>query len=93
MPLFKYQPYYEYNGATLAEPFREELSEEEARFNIESFFDEIDMQFTEGEAETERHEDGIIGITADITQKECDERVKYCLNNLDLYANRIKVDD
>jgi hypothetical protein len=36
-----------------------------------------------------QQEDGFVSINANITQIDCDERVKNCLNSLDLFANRI----
>lgn len=89
MPVYKYQPYYQYDGPTHSQPFREELSAEECEFNKESFFDEVDRYFDDGEATFERTSDNFIYITTDITQIECDERVKRCLNSLDLYAKRV----
>lgn len=86
MPLFKYQPYYKYNGPTLSQPFREELSAEQAGRNINLFFDEVGSYFTDVGATIEPSGDGFICITADITQQDCDERVKRCLNSLDLFA-------
>ncbi|WP_434026807.1 hypothetical protein [[Pseudomonas] boreopolis] len=89
MPLFKYQPYYQYNGPTLSQPFLEELSADEVKRNIGLFFDEIGSYFADVGATVEPIGGGFIGITADITQDDCDERVKRCLNNLDLFANRV----
>ncbi len=89
MSLFKYQPYYKYDGPTHSQPFREELSTDEVDRNIELFFYEISDYFVDIQATVEQLEDGYVGITADITQEDCDERVKRCLNSLDLYAKRI----
>ncbi|WP_049458538.1 hypothetical protein [Stenotrophomonas maltophilia] len=89
MPLFKYQPYYKYNGPTLSQPFREELNPDQVSHNMSLFFDEIGSYFTDVGATVEAVGGGFIGITADITQDDCDSRVKRCLNNLDLFANRI----
>lgn len=90
MPQFKYKPFYSYNGPTLAEPFREELSEDEASLNVSRFFDEIEHHFADLEAIFEVDEDGIVSISADITRNDCDARVKRCLNSLDLYATKIR---
>jgi len=89
MPLFKYQPYYKYNGPTLSQPFRKELTSDEVSRNMSLFFDEIGSYFNDVGATVEPVGDGFIGITADITQDDCDERVKRCLNSLDLFANKI----
>jgi len=88
MPLYKYQPYYKYDGPTHAQSFRDELSPEEEEFNLECFFSEVEDYFDD-KAKFERQEDGFIFITSDVTQTECDELVKRCLNSLDLYANRV----
>jgi hypothetical protein len=91
MPMFKYQPFYKYNGPTRSDPFREELSVEEVKYNIELFYNEIGSYFKNVRATIERHDNGFIEIDANITQADCDERVKRCLNNLDLFANRVPV--
>jgi len=87
MPLYKYRPYYKFNGPTRDEPFREELSPEEGKENIEDFFSEIERYFESG-TKFERQDDGFIWITSDISQSGSDEQVKLCLNSLDLYANK-----
>ncbi|MBG9997976.1 hypothetical protein I6E72_03275 [Pseudoalteromonas sp. NSLLW24] len=87
MAIYKYQPYYKYDGATRAEPFREELDLEQQKENIKDFFSEIENYFG-SDVKFERQDDNYILITSDISQEDCDERVKRCLNSLDLYANR-----
>ena len=52
MPLYKYRSYYKFNGPTRDEPFREELSPEEGKENIEDFFSEIELEFTPPDIET-----------------------------------------
>jgi hypothetical protein len=89
MPLFKYLPYYKYNGPTSSQPLREELSEDEIKHNMSLFFDEIGSYFSDVGATIEPVGVGIIGITADISQDDCDARVKRCLNSLDLFANKV----
>lgn len=89
MPIFRYQPYYKYNGPTLSQPFREELSAEQVRHNMNLFFQDIDHYFTDVGAVVGPAGDGFIAITADITQNDCDERVKRCLSSLDLFANKL----
>ena len=88
MPLYKYQPFYQYDGPSLAQPFREELSSDEEKINLECFFSEVEGYFDD-KTEFERQEDDFICITSNITQTECDDRVKRCLNSLDLYAKRV----
>lgn len=88
MPIYKYQPYYQYNGATLTQPFREELTQEEIEYSIESFFSDIDRYFDANTATFERLSENCLEITTDISETECNERVKHCLNNLDLYSHK-----
>jgi len=38
MSIYKYQPYYKYDGATYQQPFREELTHDEIEYNLKSFF-------------------------------------------------------
>jgi hypothetical protein len=45
MAIYKYQPYYKYDGPTHADPFREELDLEQQKENIEDFFSEIESYF------------------------------------------------
>jgi len=89
MPLFKYQPYYQYNGPTRSEPFREELEKDEVDRNMNLFFKEIEMYFVDVVATVEKMSESIVGISSEITQEDCDARVKKCLNSLDLFANKI----
>lgn len=88
MPLFKYQPYYNYTGPTSSQPSREKLSTDQVQRNMDLFFDEIGSYFSDVEATIEPVGSGFIGITTDITQDDCDARVKRCLNSLDLFANK-----
>lgn len=88
MSIYKYQPYYQYNGAILAQPFRKELTQEEINYNLESFFSDIDSYFEDGTATFERLLENHLEITTDISETECDELVKRCLNSLDLYAHK-----
>lgn len=87
MPTFKYKPYYEYKGPTLSDPLREKLSPEDSLRNINYFFDGIDRYF-EGGYIIERVGDAV-SITGEISEKDCDDRVKKCLNSLDLFAIKV----
>ncbi|WP_152056672.1 hypothetical protein [Aliarcobacter butzleri] len=90
MPIFKYQPYYKYNGVTSSQPFRIELDSEDVQFNITQFCNDLHNYFNDiEEVYITQEEDGFVSINANITQIDCDERVKNCLNSLDLFANRI----
>lgn len=86
MSIYKYQLYYQYNGVTFEQPFREELAQEEIEYNIESFFSDIDRYFEDGMATFEKLSENCLEITTDISETECDERVERCLNSLDLYS-------
>lgn len=88
MSQYKYQPYYQYDGPTHSQPFREELTPEDIEYNIERFFSEIEQYFDEGLAYLEKVSETCIEITTELSEAECDERVKRCLNNLDLYAHK-----
>ena len=88
MATYKYKPYYKYDGPTHSDPFREELDLEQQKENIEDFFSEIEHYF-ESDVKFERRDDNYIWITSNISQEDCDGRVKRCLNSLDLFAHRI----
>lgn len=89
MPTYKYQPYYQYNGPTHSEPMREELSTEEAKQRLDLFIDEIGAYFENVGVQIETTIGGVVCVSTDLMQKDCDDRVKRCLNNLDLYAKKI----
>lgn len=91
MQIFGYQPYYRFGGPAKSDPLREELTDEEAERRIELFFNEIRIYFLDIEATFERHDKGGLTIKAPISQRDCDERVKRCLNNLDLLANKFAI--
>jgi hypothetical protein len=86
MALYKYQPYYRFDGPNRLQPFLEKLTPDEVEDNLECFFSEVERYFEDGTAEFEKLSDSCIGITSDISEDECDERVKGCLNILELYA-------
>ena len=88
MSIYKYQPYYRYDGITHSQPFREELTQEEIGDNIESFFSDIDRYFDTDTATFQRLSGNCLEITTDISETKCDKRVKDCLNSLDLYAKK-----
>lgn len=90
MSTFKCRPYYAYNGPSFSEPFRQQLSEEVATRNMGCFFDEVANYFEDVGARVEPRGDGVIAIATDVSQADCDNRVKRCLNSLDLYAQKIE---
>jgi hypothetical protein len=89
MPIYKYAPYYQYNGPSKNDPMREELSREEIEQRLESISKDISSYFEDVDAKIHVDAQGAICITTDLAQKDCDERLKRCLNSLDLYARRI----
>lgn len=89
MPTYKYKPYYKFNGPTRAEPLREELSANEVRQRLELFTREVRCYFEDLSAKLEFEADGALLVTTDLSQKDCDARVKRCLNSLDLYATSL----
>ena len=88
MSIYKYQPFYRYNGVTSSQPFREELNQEEIESNINSFFSNIENYFENGTASFRVSQNNCLEITTDTPKNECDERVKKCLNSLDLYSHK-----
>ncbi|ELM6621672.1 hypothetical protein Q2Y23_002636 [Vibrio fluvialis] len=90
MSTYKYNPYYHYNGPTHAQPLREELTVEESESRIELFFSELENYFGDISVVINRLPSNIVEITTDLTQTECDEIVKQCLNSLDLFAHKVR---
>ena len=88
MPIYKYEPYYRYDGPSPSRPFREELTPDEITYNLECFFSEIYSYFEDDTAKFKKLSDKCIGITSDISEVDCDARVKKCLNHFDLYAHK-----
>lgn len=91
MPVIRYHPYYKYNGATLSDPFREELSDEQATKNIQIFFGELRSHFEDVAATLTPDGEGSILISSELAERDCDERVKRCLNSLDLFAAKSRL--
>jgi hypothetical protein len=87
MPTFKYKPYYQYDGPSFSHPFREELLPEEVNERLRCFFEDIAHYFDENI--TIKKEGDLISISGEIKQENCDETVKKCLNDLDLFAKKI----
>jgi hypothetical protein len=88
MPTYKYAPYYQYDGPTRAEPTREELSTEDVEQRLDLVAQEIGAYFEDVPARVEVGPDDIVCVTTDLSRKDCDDRVKRCLNSLDLYARK-----
>ena len=89
MPTYQYTPYYRYDGPNKTEPMREELSSEDVAHRLELIAIDIRAYFDDVAAQIEVSAHGIVSVTTDLAQKDCDDRVKRCLNSLDLYARKI----
>jgi hypothetical protein len=89
MPTFQYEPYYQYKGPTRAEPAREELSPEDVAHRLELFANEIGAYFEDVTTRIDFSAGGILSVTTDLSPMDCDDRVKRCLNSLDLYARKL----
>jgi hypothetical protein len=89
MPTYKYQPYYQYSGPTRAEPDRERLSEDDVEHRLTKFQEEISNFFNDIEVSIKTEPGNILCLTTEINKMDCDDRVKRCLNELDLYARKI----
>lgn len=91
MPIFKYKPYYEYSGPTRSDPFRELLSEDQIEKNMCDFYEHLKYVFANTDAAFKNDGAGVVSITTEnISEQECDERMKKHLNSLDLFANKIR---
>lgn len=89
VPAYKYTPYYQYGQLSKSEPMREELSGEDVLYRLEFIAGDIDAYFEDVAAQIAVSADGIVSVTTDLLQKDCDDRVKRCLNSLDLFARKI----
>ena len=90
MPTYSYQPYYQYNGPTRADPFREELPTDEAERRIDALSRELGHYFSDMDALVGPLREGVIDIQTEIAQADCDERVSRALNSLDLFARKVR---
>lgn len=89
MPIFKYQPRYQYNGPTLSHPLLDELNEDEVERNLRVLREDLKRHFEEIDGKVQTSENGLISITVDLTQRECDDIVAGYLRNLYLVADKI----
>ncbi|WP_111642843.1 hypothetical protein [Marinimicrobium alkaliphilum] len=95
MKSYCYSPYYKYNGPSLDNPLREELTAEEVQRRLELFPQELPHYFADLNADiqvrkSENNErDYVVCISVAASQSECDEQVKRCLNSLDLFADKV----
>lgn len=91
MLIFKYNPYYEYLGPTQSDPFRKLLSEEQIAQNMHDFYNHLDYAFTNTDAIFKLESSGAVSIaTENLSEQECDERMKRHLNSFDLFAHKIR---
>lgn len=89
MPTHKYQLYYRYDGPTYSQPMREELSADEVRHRLHLFIEDIGAFFEDSEVQIEVADGDVVCLMTELSQKDCDDQVKRCLNSLDLYARKI----
>lgn len=89
MPVFTYRPRYQYNGPTLSHPLLEELSESEVDRNFRLLVDDLEAHFREIGGTVEEIQGGIVCVSVDLTQSECDDIVAGYLRNLYLVADRV----
>lgn len=89
MPIFKYRPRYQYNGPTLSHPLLDELSEDEVERNLRLFVEDLERHFEDMGGRVEALQDGIVSVTVDLTQRECDDIVAGYLRNLYLVADKV----
>src|SRR5690606_23367959 len=80
---FKYLPYYEYKP-TISDPLLDELSQEDIDRNMRLLVDDLKSHFSEIGGSAESSADGVISITTELTQDECDEVVAGYLSSLHL---------
>lgn len=88
MPSLKYRPYYRY-APTTSNPLLDELNEEEVERNLRLLVDDLNSNFNETGGLITSSEEGVITLTSDLTEKECDEIVATCLSSLHLLADKI----
>ncbi|WP_397459075.1 hypothetical protein AB3464_04645 [Pseudomonas asplenii] len=88
MNTYKYTPYYSFNGPTASDPLREELSVEDQHRNLELFFTEVVNIFDDSETIISKEGGNTVIVETNVTEKECDERIKNVLNSLDLFAKK-----
>ena len=90
MAIFSYEIYYLYKPTT-SNPLLDELSKEEVERNISLLIDDLGNHFAEIGGFVESPSNGVISITADIAQKECDKIVEGYLSHLYLLAKKVPV--
>ena len=88
MPTFKYRTRYQHNGPPPANPLLE-LDEDDILRNFRLFLVAIENHFQDFGGKVEMAEDGIVSITADITQQKCDDIVEGYLRSLYLVADKV----
>lgn len=89
MPTFSYRPRYNYTGPTLSHPLLDELSEDEVERNLRLFADDLRTHFGEIGGVVDELQNGIVRISVDLTQRQCDEIVANYLRNLYLVADKV----
>ena len=88
MATYKYTPYYRNDGPSRSEPLRDELSEGEIEHRIQLFVQDVRASLEGVLARVDVEDDNTVSVTTDLARAECDEKVKACLNSLELYAKK-----
>ncbi|MEE5131405.1 hypothetical protein V2J82_13225 [Pseudomonas alliivorans] len=89
MNIFRYKPYYQYNGPTPYDPLKEELSSEDQERNIALFYTDVINAFEDDDAVVQRDEEGAISIQTNLSKNECDKRIEQILTSLDLLGKKL----
>ena len=90
MNTYKYMPYYQYNGPTIDNPLREELSLEDQERNKLFFYTDVENYFEDdSSASVYKEKDGTVVINTILPKEECDKIVADLLRALDLLAKKI----
>ena len=89
MPTYSYRPRYIYSGPTYSNPLLDELSEDEVERNVRLLAEDLRTHFGEINGVVEELRDGVIRISTDLTQRQCDDIVAGYLRNLYLVADKV----
>ncbi len=89
MPIFSYRPRYNYIGPAHSNPLLDEFSEEEVERNLRLLGDALRTHFEEIGGVVDELQGGIIRISVDMNQKQCDDIVAVYLRNLYLVADKV----
>ena len=85
MKTYSYRPYYQ--GPTLSNPMRDDLSIYEQEQKLEALYIDTNTHFEDIGCIVKRNSIGLISITTDMPEKDCHEIMKGLLISLDLRAD------